>query len=139
VVVNGEPTENNVWYEWQMQLVGDVAVNLLTGENKPLSEFKNVECHALAGIGNPERFFKQLEKAGLSSRIDHSFPDHHVFTADEITFKNMSVFMTEKDAVKCKSFATEHHWCVPVTAQLSAEFTAKFLTLLKTKFINGKN
>lgn len=133
VVVNGQPTENNVWYEWQMQLVGDVAINLLTGENKPLAEFKNVECHALAGIGNPERFFKQLEKAGLSPRTDHSFPDHHVFTADEITFKNQPVFMTEKDAVKCKSFATENHWFVPVTAQLSAEFTAKFLTLLKKR------
>lgn len=139
VVVNGDPIENNVWHEWQMQLVGDVAVNLLTGENKPLAEFKNVECHALAGIGNPERFFKQLEKAGILKRIDHSFPDHHVFTANEISFKNQPVFMTEKDAVKCKTFATENHWFIPVTAQLSAEFTANFLTLLKTKFINGKN
>ncbi len=133
VIVNGKPTENNVWHEWQMQLVGDMAVNLLTGENKSLADFKNVAIHALAGIGNPERFFKQLEKAGISQRTDHSFPDHHVFTADEITFKTAPVLMTEKDAVKCKTFATENQWFVPVTAQLSAEFTANFLTLLKKR------
>ena len=135
VVVNGNVIENNAWVEWQMQLIGDVAVNLLTGENKSLVEFGNPECHAIAGIGNPERFFKQLENAGLSQRTDHSFPDHHVFEAGEIAFKHQPVFMTEKDAVKCKMFASENHWFVPVTAQLSAEFDAKFLTLLKTKFI----
>ncbi len=133
VVVNGEPTENTAWHEWQMQLVGDVAVNLLTGERKSLAEFENVECHAIAGIGNPERFFKQLRNAGLSQRTDHSFPDHHIFTANEISFKNSPVFMTEKDAVKCKAFTTEKYWFVPVTARLPAEFDTKFLTLLKTK------
>lgn len=133
VVVNGEPTENNAWHEWEMQLVGDVALNLITGETKSLAEFNNVECHALAGIGNPERFFKQLEKAGILKRIDHSFPDHHIFAVDEISFKNAPVFMTEKDAVKCKMFATENHWFVPVAAQLSTDFNDKFLTLLKKR------
>jgi tetraacyldisaccharide 4'-kinase len=135
VVVNGEPTENTAWHEWQMQLFGDNAVNLLSGENKPLADFKNTECCAVAGIGNPERFFKQLEKVGISHRTDYSFPDHHIFNADEITFKNLPVFMTEKDAVKCKLFATENHWFVPVTAQLSAEFNTQFLNLFKTKLL----
>ena len=133
VVVNGERTTDTLWHEWEMRLIGDVAVNLLTGESKPLTEFKNIECHALAGIGNPERFFKQLDKAGISKHIDHSFPDHHVFTADEVMFKNQPVFMTEKDAVKCKTFAIEHHWFVPVAAQLSTEFNTQFLTLLKKR------
>jgi len=133
VIVNGESTENTAWHEWEMRLIGEVAVNLLTGEKKPLADFKNTECRAIAGIGNPERFFKQLEKAGLSNRTDYSFPDHHFFTADEIIFKTQPVFMTEKDAVKCKSFATENHWFVPVNVQLSAEFETQFLNLLKTK------
>lgn len=133
VVVNGEAAENTVWHEWQMRLVGDTAVNLLTGENKSLVDFKNVECHAVAGIGNPDRFFKQLDKAGISKRADHSFPDHHVFTADEMMFKNQPVLMTEKDAVKCKTFATANHWVVPVSAQLPAEFNTQFLNLLKSK------
>jgi tetraacyldisaccharide 4'-kinase len=133
VVVNGESIENNAWHEWQMSLMGEMAVNLKTGESKLLTEFAKCECHAVAGIGNPERFFKQLEKKGISKRIDHAFPDHHVFTANEINFKNIPVLMTEKDAVKCQNFATENHWFVPVTAQLSAEFDAKFLTLLKKR------
>ena len=62
IIVNGEKSEDN---ELSMRLVGDQLVNLVTGEQKPLAEFKGVECHALAGIGNPERFFNVLEAAGL--------------------------------------------------------------------------
>ncbi len=133
VVVNGKRETDTLWHEWEMKLVGDVAVNLITGESKPLAEFKTLECHAMAGIGNPERFFFQLENACISHRTDHSFPDHHVFNAKEITFKTQPVLMTEKDAVKCREFATENHWFVPISAQLSADFNDKFLTLLKTK------
>ncbi|MEI8237020.1 MAG: tetraacyldisaccharide 4'-kinase, partial [Methylococcaceae bacterium] len=81
----------------------------------------------------PERFFDQLDKAGITERIDHSFPDHHVFLPEEINFNHQLVLMTEKDAVKCKAFATANHWFVPISAQLSAEFNQQFLTLLKTK------
>jgi tetraacyldisaccharide 4'-kinase len=133
VVVNGEPLNDTAWKEWQMQLCGDNAINLKTGEIKSLVEFKSFDCHAIAGIGNPQRFFSQLEKAGILQRTDHSFPDHHVFSEKEIIFKNHPVLMTEKDAVKCKSFATQNHWFVPVTAKLSTEFTDKFLTLLTQK------
>lgn len=133
VVVNGAITENTAWHEWQMSLIGEIAVNLKTQETKYLAEFKNVECHAVAGIGNPERFFKQLEKSSISKCVNHAFPDHHIFTADEIDFKNMPVLMTEKDAVKCQHFATENLWFVPVKAQLSPEFDAQFLTLLKKR------
>lgn len=133
VVVNGKQTTDTAWHEWEMQLIGNTAVNIVTGENKPLTEFKTLDCHAIAGIGNPERFFAQLEKNGITQLTAHSFPDHHVFTAKEITFKNNPVLMTEKDAVKCQDFATENHWYVPVTAQLSADFNQKFLTLLKSK------
>lgn len=133
VVVNGQLTDGNAWHEWEMKLSGNTAVNLLTGETKNLSEFQNLPCHAIAGIGHPERFFNQLENAGILQRIDHSFPDHHVFNEKEITFKNEPVLMTEKDAVKCKQFANHNHWAVPVQAQLSTEFEEKFLALLESK------
>lgn len=133
VVVNGTATEGNAWQEWAMQLSGDTAVNLVTGETKALREFQNLPCHAIAGIGNPDRFFNQLENAGILQRVDHSFPDHHVFSESEMTFKNDAVLMTEKDAVKCKPFATQNHWAVPVYAKLSAEFEEKFLALLESK------
>lgn len=139
IVVNGKPLNDNAWHEWGMQLHGDNAINLKTGESKPLTEFKFLDCHAVAGIGNPQRFFSQLEKAGIMQRVDHSFPDHHVFSEEEITFQHHPVLMTEKDAVKCKTFATQNHWVVPVTAQLSTEFTEKFLTLLSQRTQNSNH
>ena len=139
VVVNGESMTDNTWYEWKMQLHGNVATNLKTGEIKLLSEFKGLHCHAIAGIGNPQRFFSQLEKAGILQRVDHSFPDHHVFHEKEVLFKNYPVLMTEKDAVKCRKFVTQNHWVVPVTTQLPTAFTEKFLTLLSQKINNSNN
>ena len=133
VVVNGKKQTDMAWHEWEMELIDDNAVNLLTGETKPLRDFSLFPCHAVAGIGNPARFFAQLDKAGITERIDHSFPDHHVFLPKEINFNHQLVLMTEKDAVKCQAFATENHWFVPISAQLPAEFTQQFLTLLHTK------
>ena len=85
----------------------------------------------MAGIGNPERFFKLLTAEGLNFTA-HSFPDHHVFESRDINFKE-TVLMTEKDAVKCTEFATQQHWFVPVTAIPETKFTEQFLSLLKRK------
>jgi len=128
IIVNGEKSEDN---ECSMRLIGDTAVNLVTGEQKPLQEFNN--CHALAGIGNPERFFKLLEAAGLSC-ITHSFPDHYQFQLSDIEFAdNKPVLMTEKDAVKCKAFASNQHWYLPVKAVPEPVFAEQLLNLLKRK------
>lgn len=130
VVVNGDKT---VTHEFSMQLNGAIAVNILSGEQKPLSVLTGIACHALAGIGNPERFFKSLQAAGIACDT-HAFPDHHRFSKHDITFQDdKPVLMTEKDAVKCTLFATHQHWYVPVNAVLSAEFTEQLLHLLKTK------
>lgn len=129
VVVNGEKYED---YEYEMRLYGDSAVNLSSGERKSLTAFIGVDCHALAGIGNPERFFRMLAAAGVSCRQRYAFPDHYHFQADDITFAdNVPVLMTEKDAVKCRAFAGPYHWYVPVTAQLDAAFTEQFLAHLQ--------
>lgn len=128
VVVNGEPSEDR---EIPMQLVGNQVINVLTGVPQPLSDFN--DCHAVAGIGHPERFFKLLAAAGLRCTT-HSFPDHHAFTAADITFKDdKAVLMTEKDAVKCRALAGNQHGFVPVTAVLPAEFAEQLLNLLKRK------
>jgi tetraacyldisaccharide 4'-kinase len=129
IVVNGEKTEAN---EYEMHVTGDTAINLVTGEQKPLSAFAgDSTLHALAGIGNPERFFNLLSNAGLTFTA-HSFPDHHEFSSGDIAFKE-TVLMTEKDAVKCISFAGSQHWFVPVTATLDKQFTEQLLSLLKRK------
>lgn len=119
--------------EFAMQCQGINLVNLQTLETKPLSEFVGQACHALAGIGNPQRFFNQLKAAGLNCQT-HALPDHHAFTAKDLQFKDaQTVIMTEKDAVKCSGFAQAHHWYLPVDAQLPEAFSEKLLSLLKNK------
>ncbi|MCG8391539.1 MAG: tetraacyldisaccharide 4'-kinase [Pseudomonadales bacterium] len=76
------------------------------------------QVHAVAGIGNPKRFFNLLNILGLSI-TPHVFPDHHAYQPADLSFADgLPVLMTEKDAVKCASFAEPHWWFLPVTASL---------------------
>lgn len=119
--------------ELAMHCRGDKLVNLCTGEIRSLADFKNIPCHAVAGIGNPQRFFNQLAAAGLACDT-RAFPDHHPFVAGDLQFKDAKpVIMTEKDAVKCAGFAQAQHWYLPIDAELPEAFAEKLLTLLKDK------
>ncbi|MCQ8105290.1 tetraacyldisaccharide 4'-kinase [Methylomonas sp. SURF-2] len=119
--------------ELAMHCRGDKLVNLRTGETQALADFKNIPCHAVAGIGNPQRFFDQLAAAGLECQT-HAFPDHHPFVADDLRFKDdRPVIMTEKDAVKCAGFAQPQYWYLPIDAALPETFAEQLLTLLKDK------
>lgn len=131
VVVNGGKQLQEG--EFAMQCQGQTWVNLLSGEQQPASYFQRSACHALAAIGNPNRFFAQIKAAGIETQ-NHPFPDHYVFTADDLQFNDdKPLLMTEKDAVKCVKFAQANFWYLPVTAQLPAAFSQQLLTLLKQK------
>jgi tetraacyldisaccharide 4'-kinase len=82
---------------------------------RALDSFAGEAVHAVAGIGNPQRFFLRLQEAGLTVR-PHAFADHHAFSADDLAF--LPVIMTEKDAIKCRSFARDNWWMLPVDAQI---------------------
>lgn len=87
--------------------------------------------HALAGIGHPERFFQQLESQGLTiSR--QPFADHHAYQSTDLPTSG-EVLMTEKDAVKCLTFATDNLWAVSIQAQLPENFRESLLALLAQK------
>lgn len=87
--------------------------------------------HALAGIGNPDRFFSMLAAQGLTV-IEHPFPDHHRFTPEDLAFADrLPIVMTEKDAVKCRAFADERMWYVPVEARLPDTLALRLLQMLK--------
>jgi tetraacyldisaccharide 4'-kinase len=74
--------------------------------------------HAVAGIGDPLRFFRQLRALGLDARY-HAFPDHHGYLPPDLAFGDeLPIVMTEKDAVKCVAFASERCWYLPVEARL---------------------
>ena len=78
--------------------------------------------HAVAGIGNPQRFFSQLQYQGYDV-IPHAFADHHVYKQEDLQFSEaLPVVMTEKDAVKCTGFSVENGWYVPVQAELPPAF-----------------
>jgi tetraacyldisaccharide 4'-kinase len=90
----------------------------------PASAFDGEGVHAIAGIGNPSRFFAQLDALGIRA-MPHAFPDHHRFTAGDLAIPGARVvLMTEKDAVKCESFADERCWYLPVRAHLDDKLVA---------------
>jgi len=126
VVVNGEPVHGSLGAgvlpagALRMQLVAQPAVRLDgRGRACELGAFRGRRVHAVAGIGNPQRFFGELAGRGIEL-IEHPFPDHHPFTARELAFGDeLPVLMTEKDAVKCAAFANARLWYVPVSAVFS--------------------
>ncbi|MEX0615764.1 MAG: tetraacyldisaccharide 4'-kinase [Methylophaga sp.] len=104
---------------WTMQLALNDAVNLQDQRRQSLTGWQGQTVHAVAGIGDPPRFFDQLRAAGLNI-IEHAFADHHVFSAVDLQFNDkLPVLMTEKDAVKCQAFASENCWSVPADAVLT--------------------
>ena len=102
-------------------------VNLRSGEPHALSHFPPGQAlHAVAGIGNPQRFFMTLE--GLHWQpVAHAFADHAPYSAELLNFSPaLPLVMTEKDAVKCRAFAADNWWYLAVDAQPSAAFVAWF-------------
>jgi tetraacyldisaccharide 4'-kinase len=103
------------------------------GEPVPLAAFRGRPVHAVAGIGNPQRFFGDLRACGLEI-IEHAFPDHHALSAAELDFGDgLTVLMTEKDAVKCAERAGPRLWYVPVEAAFSEEDSRRLLELVTRK------
>jgi tetraacyldisaccharide 4'-kinase len=109
--------------EFTMQLQGDLLYNLRNPELKARPEiFAGQTVHAIAGIGNPARFFEQMKRLGMTIR-PHPFPDHHAFTLQDVDFpESDAIVMTEKDAVKCVDFVGDNAWVLPVEGKLDAGF-----------------
>lgn len=102
--------------------------------SRALTEFKNRQVHAVAGIGHPQRFFTMLQQNGIEV-IPHAFSDHYAYQLDDLQFADdLPVLMTEKDAVKCRDFPLTQHWSVPVTAELSAAAQQQLDQILQRLF-----
>ncbi|MBW8368428.1 MAG: tetraacyldisaccharide 4'-kinase [Arenimonas sp.] len=121
-VVNGGTADAG---EWPMRLVLGQAEPLDGGPARPLASFAGAPVHAVAGIGNPGRFFAALRDHALAP-IEHAFPDHHAYRPDDLRLSPPHpLLMTEKDAVKCVDFALVSAYAVPVRAELPAGFFAQ--------------
>jgi tetraacyldisaccharide 4'-kinase len=144
VVVNGEREHASLAQALPpqgtltMRLAAEQAVRLDTRATAcPLAAFRGQRVHAVAGIGNPARFFGELRAHGIEPS-EHPFPDHHPFAPRDLAFADeLPVLMTEKDAVKCTAFADPRLWYVPVAAQFSAADARELLAQVLTKVRGG--
>lgn len=92
-----------------------------------LFSLRGKRVHAVAGIGNPSRFFQQLMQAGIEI-IPHPFPDHHRYREQDLNFADdLMILMTEKDAVKCRHFANDRYWAVTAELKISPTFQEKLI------------
>lgn len=128
VIVNGGTAQAG---EIPMQLRPGLAVNLLTGERRSVAELPNLV--AMAGIGHPPRFFSTLEACG--ARLLNTVPlaDHQALSQAQVegfTAPGQTLIMTEKDAVKCRAFARDNWWYLPVDAELQGEQPERLLQAL---------
>ncbi|NBD01080.1 tetraacyldisaccharide 4'-kinase [Atlantibacter hermannii] len=125
VITNGGTPKSG---EIAMQLVPSQAVNLLTGEKRDAASFREVV--AMAGIGHPPRFFATLESLGVTPVKTLSLADHQALTHAQVAAfarPDQTLMMTEKDAVKCRPFAQQNWWYLPVEAQLGSPAAEKLL------------
>ena len=109
--------------QFRMTLEGHEFHNLLNPGHRVGAEFfRGRRLHAVAGIGNPARFFRYLQTLGLDF-IAHPFPDHHPYRPSDIAYADAdAIVMTEKDAVKCQAFAADTLWKLPVDAGMEPRF-----------------
>jgi tetraacyldisaccharide 4'-kinase len=126
VVVNGSSGKNG---EHLMALQAGALVNVKDPSlRQSLSQLRKPVV-AIAGIGNPQRFFNLLLSCSVKLKQCLSFTDHHQFTAQDLPRETL--LMTEKDAVKCRPFAHDDWWYLPVSAKLTATFEQQLLTKLR--------
>ena len=129
VLFNGALADADEGFAFRLQPTA--LVNLLTGERRGLEYFPAGQAlHAVAGIGNPQRFFTTLETLHWQP-VSHAFADHAQYSAAALNFTpSLPLVMTEKDAVKCRAFAAADWWYLAVDAAPSPAFVAWFDTQL---------
>jgi len=136
VVLNGE-TEKIVD---SRQLTMNLELSCLRGvtlKGEPvmsdLSSFKGSRVHAVAGIANPDRFFRTLRTEGLEL-IEHAFVDHKSYKVHDFTFNDdLPILMTQKDAVKCEKLNLKNAWAVEMNAVFPEKFISGVVTMLEAR------
>lgn len=119
--------------EIQMKLQMVRAHQLTTQRACALTDFIGRTVFACAGIGHPERFFRQLRSLGLTVQ-ERPFPDHHRFCPTDFAFSTAAddvILLTEKDAIKMTEWGDDRFWVVPVDAQLPPEFLTEVVSHLR--------
>lgn len=129
VVVNSEESVDT----YTMSLQPTEFISVVNSQYKmTLQEFPRDNLHAVAGIGNPQRFFMSLKQAGFNF-IPHTFPDHHAYQPQDLMFTDtLPIVMTEKDAVKCVSFADQRYWYLNVSVKVNHKLEQALIQKIKS-------
>jgi tetraacyldisaccharide 4'-kinase len=146
VVCNGEPAPSALAAQAAVGAVPLFRMQLQPGEFYDLrdparrcsaADLRGQSLVALAGIGDPRRFFSTLQALGLACE-ERPFPDHHAYAvADLLVPAGAALLLTEKDAVKCAPLLQAHPdaltapvWVLPVEAEVAPDLTAYLLEKL---------
>nr|WP_086940364.1 tetraacyldisaccharide 4'-kinase [Thaumasiovibrio occultus] len=129
VICNGGEAQSG---EYPMHLVPQEWVNVRTKARASASHFS--DAVAMAGIGHPPRFFATVAAQGISLQATQAFEDHQPYSEAmlaDLVQSPQPLLMTEKDAVKCYSFAHDNWWYLPVNAELPDSLFTQLITKLK--------
>jgi tetraacyldisaccharide 4'-kinase len=123
IVVNGAAADivaGDRSERFTMRLEGETLHNLVDRTRRAgAASFAGRRVAAIAGIGNPARFFEHLRSIGIEHE-PRPFPDHHRYAREELeTIATEVIVMTEKDAIKCAAFGDDRMWVLPVSAIVS--------------------
>lgn len=130
VITNGGEAREG---EIPMRLQPGLAVNLKSGERRPVDALPAVV--AMAGIGHPPRFFQTLADCGVVVENTVALADHQALSYSQVSGfiqPGQTLVMTEKDAVKCRAFADDSWWYLPVDAHLEGDKPERLLQELLT-------
>ncbi|MDA0384517.1 tetraacyldisaccharide 4'-kinase [Vibrio owensii] len=129
IITNGGQAQQG---EMPMSLAPSKAINLKTKQQIEVSELRDLV--AFAGIGHPPRFFNTLNAMNADVKVTKGFADHQDFDQQELQAlaqQGANVIMTEKDAVKCDSYAQDNWWYLPVSAQFESNDAERILNRIK--------
>ncbi|ASI96880.1 tetraacyldisaccharide 4'-kinase [Vibrio rotiferianus] len=129
IITNGGQAQQG---EMPMSLAPSKAINLKTKQQVEVSELRDLV--AFAGIGHPPRFFNTLNAMNADVKVTKGFADHQDFDQQELQAlaqQGANVIMTEKDAVKCDSYAQDNWWYLPVSAQFESNDAGRILNRIK--------
>jgi tetraacyldisaccharide 4'-kinase len=135
VLVNGSVQEqvNAPQGALEFELRALEACRLNGSLTRPLEGFADTTVHALAGIGNPARFFDLLRSKRIQV-IEHAFADHAVFAKSDLEFgDDFGVFMTEKDAVKLGTNLADKYWYIPVDMHMDSALAAPLFERIESR------
>jgi subfamily B ATP-binding cassette protein MsbA len=120
IVNNGGPTEAD---EILMTLNPAKFIHLNSGKQYNVDNWPmHKQVHAVAGVGNPNRFFDLLSRLGFEFD-KNPFPDHHKYNKRDLYYlDHLPILMTEKDAAKCKHFNNSKIWYLSIEAKIESQF-----------------